>query len=99
MSLLHGNARGSCRRHTKALGPVVRVSSDELFDSGRQLTLRRQSHRRDVFSTPLNLRVFDGALSRLVWHSMADIWEDMRVSRLACEARGTWLRTGCLAVL
>jgi hypothetical protein len=59
------------------------LATVKLVGGGGQLTLRRQSHRRDVFSTPLNLRVFDSALSRLVWHSMAGIW-----SRRECEAEG-----------
>jgi hypothetical protein len=42
-------------------------------DNGEKLTLRRQSHRWEVFSTPLNLRVFDCALSRLVCDFMADM--------------------------
>jgi hypothetical protein len=42
------------------------LATAELVGGGDKLTLRRQSHRRDVFSTPLNLRVFDSVLSRLV---------------------------------
>ena len=63
--------------------PKILVLQDQsavigIYDSYGELTLRRQSHRRDVFSTPLNLRVLDCALSRPVLDAMADRFTRIR---------------------